>query len=226
MTTTHEPSSWLKQNRWTLFLLVIPFLLIPFLAGQLPDRVPIHWNIHGHPDDYASKWFALLFLPLLNVGMFLLLDRLPRFDSRRKASNLRLIPSINLGIILFMLGVWALIILSGMGYTLKMGKLVMSGVLILFAFIGNLMTKVRPNYFIGLRTPWTLESETVWRKSHRLMGHLWFFGSLALLPIYWVIPSPTDFFVFMGFVAVITFVPGIYSYVAYQREEEGEESAA
>lgn len=220
--TTMTNISWLRENRWTLILLVTPLLLIPVLAGQLPDRVPIHWDIHGKPDGYASKWFALLFFPLLNLGLFLLLDRLPRLDSRRKTSNLRLLPSIGLGIVLFMFGMWIMVILAGMGYSIRMDKLVVNAVLLLFAFIGNLMTKVRPNYFIGLRTPWTLESEAVWRQSHRLMGHLWFFGSLAMLPLYWILPNPADFFVFIGFVALITLVPMIYSYLAYQREKAGE----
>ncbi len=92
-----------------------------------------------------------------------------------------------------------------MGVAFSMSKAVLSRVLVLFAFMG----KVRLNHFVGLRTPRTLAGESVWRKSHRLIGHLWVFGLLMLLPVIWLFPTPADFWAFMGLTAIIIIIKSI-----------------
>jgi uncharacterized membrane protein len=87
---------------------------------------------------------------------------------------------------------------------------------LLFAFLGNYFKTIKPNYFIGIRTPWTLENEDVWKKTHLLGGKLWFVGGL-LMAMTFVLPNKIQFYTFMGITAVISIVPIVYSYLEFKK---------
>ena len=105
-----------------------------------------------------------------------------------------------------------------------MGNVILSGVLILFMVLGNYFGKLRPNYFVGIRTPWTLENETVWLKTHRLGGKVWVYGSLIMLIAKFLLPmEPFFIFIFIGFTLIIALIPIVYSYLLYKKmEKEGQ----
>jgi uncharacterized membrane protein len=85
-----------------------------------------------------------------------------------------------------------------------------------FAFLGNYFKTIKPNYFIGIKTPWTLENEEVWKKTHELGGKLWFVGGL-LMALTFVLPNNIQFYTFMGITAVITIIPILYSYRIFNK---------
>ena len=87
---------------------------------------------------------------------------------------------------------------------------------LLFAFLGNYFKTIKPNYFIGIRTPWTLENEEVWKKTHLMGGKLWFVGGL-LMAMTFVLPNDVQFYTFMGITAVISIVPIVYSYLEFKK---------
>src|SRR6202012_2518135 len=88
---------------------------------------------------------------------------------------------------------------------------------LMFIFIGNIMNSIKPNYFAGFRTPWTLEDDDTWRATHRLAGKLWFGGGILLTVIALVLPAETGTIVFMSLVAVMVLIPVVYSYIYYKR---------
>ncbi|HTD42217.1 MAG TPA: SdpI family protein, partial [Mucilaginibacter sp.] len=88
---------------------------------------------------------------------------------------------------------------------------------LLFAFIGNIMHSIKPNYFAGVRTPWTLEDDDTWRATHRLAGKLWFTGGIALTIAVLLLPVKAGMIVFMSMIAILVLIPVIYSYIYYKK---------
>ncbi|HHV63206.1 MAG TPA: DUF1648 domain-containing protein [Firmicutes bacterium] len=199
---------------WMAGLLVAGLFLYPIL----PERVPSHWNIRGEVDAYSSRAFGAFFAPLLNIGLYLLMLVLPLVDPRREnyarfAGAYRLL---RWGIVLFGSGLYLVTILSALGYRVNVALGVKALVAILFILIGNFMGQLRHNYFVGIKTPWTLANEEVWRRTHRMAGPLWVvagFLELALSPVQALWGS----FLFFTLTAIMVVVPIVYSYLAFRR---------
>jgi uncharacterized membrane protein len=181
-----------KRNMREMALVVlhvIPFIYLLLVFTSLPAEVPTHFNIHGEADDYSNKYSLWWMLALLNgIGYFIFL-LIPRIDPKKFAtSNPKIYFKIRVGMSILFVALSLLIIHMAAGHTLS-GLLMLS---IMFAalcmFLGNYLQAVRTNYFIGIRTPWTLHSDDVWRRTHRLTGRVLFFGGLISLPLIFVVP--------------------------------------
>jgi uncharacterized membrane protein len=185
---------------------------------QLPDSVPTHWNIHGQPNGYSPKWALYILGPGIMAGIVLLTWLLPWLSPKHfEVEGFR---STYLQVMLMMAGLMAYIyattLWSGIGHKVNVGRTGLFGVCILFALLGNVMGKVRRNFFIGVRTPWALASERVWNATHRLAAKTFVAGGLAGLVL-----------IAMGmnawppFVAVITgaLIPVLYSLYFYKQLE-------
>jgi uncharacterized membrane protein len=178
-----------KVNWLEAALLLAPFLVIAALWNKLPVRVPVHWNLHGEVDRWASSRSIEIFaLPLIAVATVALLRVLPRFDPKLRATlqeNDRMRAALQimcLACAAFFGALFSIQIATAFGYTIASGQAVIWCTLVLLAIMGNYLGNLRPNYFVGIRTPWTLESAATWRATHRLGGRLMFFGALLLLP--------------------------------------------
>ena len=173
--------TWLE-----VLLLVTPFLLLAFYWNELPGRVPVHWNLHNEIDRWAPKSIGLLLLPLASLGTVVLLHVLPRLDPKlqKRAGEKSRMPAVlailRVALAGFITALFSMQLFAALGYSVPISRIVVSACLILFAVLGNYLTALRPNYFIGIRTPWTLESPDTWRATHRIGGRLMFFGSLLL----------------------------------------------
>lgn len=143
---------------------------------QLPAdaQVPIHWGADGQPDDWAGKTVGLFLLPLIAGGVVLLFAAIPRIEPRR--TNLErsatAYGAIWIGVLLLLGGMQLLAVSSAMGAQFDMTRIVFVATGALFIVIGNYLPKVRPNYMVGIRTPWTLSSDVAWTKTHRIGGRL------------------------------------------------------
>ena len=153
----------------------------------------------------------MLLLPLTNVGLALLFAFLPQFDSRMKGhgpetqasqKQVRRILSLSTGVLMASMAL--LIDAVALGYKLDVLRIVTLGMLILFAVMGNYFPKLRPNRFVGIRTPWTLKSPEVWMRTHRLFGAIMLIGSLALMLPCLLLPSTYAIWLFLGFVLFFT----------------------
>ncbi len=211
------PGFSVKKEMVIWLIIVAPIIYLLTVLDQLPDQIPTHWNFKGEVDGYGSPFV----LPLLNVGVYLLLLFIPLLDPKRKNYEFfaNAYYKIRLALALFLSTLTVMIILVGLGHDIKIDRVVIIGTLVLFAALGNYLTTVKPNWFVGFRTPWTLENEDVWRKTHLLGGRLWFGGGLLGIILAFFLPqSALVTFAIVTF-SVLGLIPVVYSYISYQKQQ-------
>ena len=209
------------RSRW--FGLVIAALAVAlsiWAYPSLPPTVATHFNLRGTPDGFSSRFVAVAIGPLVIVGMTLLFNVLPKFDPRREnyAKFLSTYWLFANAVIAFMLIIHGIVIATGLGYSVRIDRLMPLFIGLLLVVIGNYLTRVEPNWFVGIRTPWTLSSDTVWRKTHRTGGGLMVLGGLmvataAFLPHAMLLP------LLVAALVVAAVIPVVLSYVLWKREQ-------
>ena len=200
-------------------------LVALYFLPSLPAQVPTHWNMAGQIDGYGPP-LSILQLPLVALGLNLMLSFLPLIDPKRQNYQkfsgvyhmLRLILS------LFFAGLTGILLYSSYHPgALQVNALILAGIGLMLSFIGNYLPKIKPNYFVGVRTPWTLASETVWRKTHRLSGFLWFAGGLSMAAAGFLLHGTALFaacaVLFVGMVGI----PFVFSFLAFRNERRKEQ---
>ena len=200
-------------------MIALAFIVGLLLYPQMPDPMPSHWNIAGEVDGYMSRLWGLFLLPLVLVGIFLLYLVIPRIDPL-KANIAAFIREYNLMMTLlsaFMLYVYFLTIIWALGYEFNMNLMILPAMGVLFIAIGNLIGNARRNYFVGIRTPWTLSSDTVWAKTHRLGK--WTFIAAGAISIFSAFLGEMGFWLFLGATLLAAFVPVLYSYILWKNEQ-------
>jgi len=209
------------RSRWFGLVIAAMAIALSVWAYQsLPPTVATHWNLRGTPDGFSSRFVAVAIGPLLIIGITLLFNVLPKVDPRRE-NYLSFLSTYWLfanALMVFMLIIHAVVLASGMGYSVRIDRLMPLFVGLLFVVIGNYLTRVEPNWFVGIRTPWTLSSDRVWRKTHRTGGWLMVLGGLALatgafLPRAALLP------LLIGTVVLVAVFPIAQSYILWKREK-------
>ncbi len=187
---------------------------------RLPARVVTHWNMSGQPDGWSSPLLAAALIPAIMALLVPVFLALPRIDPLRKNYELHASTywAIVNTLLLFMAGVQALTIGANLGWRVRIEQWVPFAVGALFVVIGNLMSRMRPNWFMGIRTPWTLSSEKVWRKTHRLGGYLFVLAGLMIATL-GVIRARWVMVTLIIAVAIVALVPIVYSYLLWRREQ-------
>jgi uncharacterized membrane protein len=209
----------------TTTILVLLMIITASVAGlmlwnRLPDQMASHWNVNDQVDGYMSKPWGVFMMPLITLGMFVLFLVVPSIDPL-KANIAQFREAFNMFIVLivaFMLYIHALTLAWSLGYDdFKMSTSMLPAMGLLFIFIGFMLRKAKRNFFIGIRTPWTLSSDTVWNKTHQL-GAVLFMASGVLAFIGGIFGGMTAFwFLFVPLIGSTLFLL-IYSYVLYKRE--------
>lgn len=185
--------------------------------SRVPDRMPVHWNIHGEVDGYGGKFMGLLLLPLVALGASLLTRALQLIDPGKANYETfhTTFQTIRMAISLLFSAIYAASLLAALGHSVNMNTIVGLALALMFIVFGNLMGKIRPNWFVGVRTPWTLSSKLSWTKTHRLAG--WLFIGMGIMAAVWAIVQTTWMFALMMAVnlgCVVAMV--VYSYVIYR----------
>ena len=204
-----------------LVVLALPFVLIGLFWNQIPEQVAMHWNIRGDVDRWEEKGFNILLLPVLNIGCYLLLLAVPYIDPKRRAeSDQKGLRAFRIIAPFFLTGLFLVIFFHWIGVNFDSGKafcLIMS---LTFIAFGNYFQNIRPNYFIGIRTPWTLESEDIWRKTHRLGGKVWVVGGLIMFFSWLVFPRIISMVVFGATALITALIPVAYSFYLYVKHRQ------
>ncbi len=211
----------MKHNRLTTLMWLLAFIpIIVALAAyrSLPAHIPIHWNISGTPDSFGARWVIvpLSAIGLLTTALSYLFRRIdPKTENyqRFSASYTAFFTAFNV-LFLCMTSMTIFEALHPGSINVQMAILIAIG--ILFVIIGNMMPKFKFNYFIGIRTPWTLADETVWYRTHRMSGVLWVVGGLVFAACAFL-PGPIAFAVCIADIVVLCIVPFCLSYYWYQR---------
>ena len=197
---------------------LLPFVYLAYIWPSLPQRVPMHWNASGEIDRWGDKSETLM-IPLLMTGLvYVLFLILPKIDPKGKLESMgNKLNSFRMILTCFM-SVLSLYVLYSIKTHNADPKMLFPLLGLLFAFLGNYMKTMKPNYFIGFRTPWTLENEEVWKKTHKMGGMLWFIGGL-LMTFTFLLEGKTQLYTFMAILVVITIIPVVYSYLEFQKQK-------
>jgi uncharacterized membrane protein len=213
---------WLRENRLQVAILVVPFIVLAVFWGDFPERVVTHWGGDGRPNGWMKKAPGLLGTPLISVGVAILLGWIPRLDPRLRMESERSERSVvAIGVIriavtaLMTLGS-VLIAANALGYHFDSLRVGLNVLLLFFAVMGNYMGNIRPNYFIGVRTPWTLESDSVWRATHRFLGGVWVLGAALLLALQFTLRQSIAMPIAMGFFIGTSLLAVPYSWWRFQ----------
>lgn len=211
----------------TRFTTIIVLILIvaaaiggALLWNQLPDQMASHWNVNDQVDGYVSRFWGVFIMPLITLGMFVLFIVVPNIDPL-KANIAEFRETFNLFIVFivgFMIYIHVLTLRWNLGYTdIGIGKAMLPAMGLLFIVIGSLLRKAKRNWFIGIRTPWTLSSDNVWDQTHRL-GSILFMASGVLALVGGFFGGMTAFWMLLVPLMGSTIFLLIYSYVLYRRE--------
>ncbi len=207
-----------RTNLLSLGLVIGAFVITAALYNRLPESVPTHWNARGEANGFTPKPWGPFILPLTMVGLYLLLMIIPRISPRgyrvERFQNVFEILQATLLAFLFMVTILAL--LAGIGAPVPISRAIQAGTGLLFIVIGNFMGKFTKNFFVGIRTPWTLASDEVWLRTHRLGGKLFVLAGIGLLVSGLLGGGVMPL---LAAVAVAGGIPAIYSYVLYRRLE-------
>ncbi len=201
-----------------LLCVAVPVLLAAWLWPELPDPMPSHWNAAGDVDGTLPKFWGVAVTPLVAVGVWLLFRLIPLISPKgfRTDEFPDVLQVFLLASVAFTSLVGVLVILAAIGIDVRMNQVILAAMGLLFMVIGNFLGKVRKNFFIGIRTPWTLASDEVWGRTHRLAARLFVLGGAVML-VGGLLKLPP-----MWLVAVIllsAFYPVLYSFLLYRRLE-------
>ncbi|MCG2617923.1 SdpI family protein [Terrimonas sp. NA20] len=211
----------LKKIIW-LFMLA-PIVYLFSIWQQLPESVALHFDINGNPDRYGSKkelWGSALLLLGVSIGVYLMITNINRIDPKRYAKEMQdKYDKMAVAIALFLSVIHFFVISSASSGRISFSPgVVFALVSALFAVMGNYMYNIKPNYFIGIRVPWTLESEDNWKKTHHLASRMWFVAGIIMAILTLLLPTTPGMIVFFAGTFLITTIPIIYSYKLFIKE--------
>ena len=207
----------IKKELPIILIIIMMFAASIYFYPQLPDKIPTHWNFKGEIDGYSGKLSGAFLMPVMNIIMYGLFIFMPAIDPKKE--NYKLFESTYIYFRylfhIFFLGIHGLIIAAALGYNVDTGRLVTLAVSLLLMLMGNVMGRLKHNYFVGIKTPWTLADEEVWRKTHRLGAILWTAG--GLMGVIMSLLRQSMGWVFIAVIAVMTFMPIVYSYLIFSK---------
>lgn len=219
------------MNRYFKFLIwpvaLVPIAYLAVIWPSLPEKMAMHFDLKGTADRYGSKTELLVMVAVFSamcIGIYFLLSNIYKIDPKKYAAdNKDRLHRMGFAIAVFMAALSCFIIYSSSRGSVEMGmRYVFAGVGLLLCLIGNYMHTIKPNYFAGIRLPWTLNNEDNWRKTHLLAGKLWFVGGLVIAILCFLLPDAVAMILFFILTVVLILVPVIYSYRLYKKNKEAE----
>jgi len=216
----------MKTNNTSAELLMIVCLLAPFLYlaliwQQLPAEIATHYGLDGRANGWMRKENAALIMVSISVTTYLVLRYLPKIDPKASSQTsnfikLRMVFTVGLAA----LTGWLWYSAGHQATVDQYQSLALALVGLMLAGMGNYLTTVKPNWFIGIRTPWTLESESVWRKTHQLGGRLMMAGGLLIALLVFIVPASYQVGVLVTIAVLSSIVPLVYSYLFFRQEKK------
>ncbi|MEW8997650.1 MAG: SdpI family protein [Thermoanaerobacter sp.] len=210
----------IKKDWWLIGIIILIWIFTFAIFGRLPDKIPMHWNISGQVDRFGSKneifilpstitiiYFVMLFIPLIDPK---------RANYGKFAEAYRIVRAV---VVIIFMAVYFASTYSALGYRIDMNRI--GNFIIPFMLIGfgSVMGKLRHNYFVGIRTPWTLADEEVWNVTHQVASKIWLIaGIIGLFASFFKGTWVTVFMFAILMIAVI--VPIVYSYMIFKNKEK------
>jgi len=207
-----------KSELAILAIILLSFVVGIYLFPQMSEEMASHWNINGNVDGYLPKFWGLFLMPLISLGLFLLFLVIPKIDPlEHNIKKFRKYFDTFVALfIVFLFYLYIITISWNFGMRFNIIQLLSPALGALFYYVGVLVEHAKRNWFIGIRTPWTLSSENVWEKTHKIGGKLFkITGIVALVGIFF--PTYGLFFILIPVILVAAYTV-VYSYMEYQKE--------
>ncbi len=209
----------LKKELPIWAIIALPFIYLAYIWNELPNKVPLHWNVKGEVDRYGSKLELIIIPIILPLLIYLILLVVPKIDPKNKLNKMGgKLQTMKLLMTTFMSILALFIIYTAKNQSFTNPNFIVLLIGILFIVLGNYFQTIKPNYFIGIRTPWTLENQTVWKETHKLGGKMWFVGGILIVILSLILNQSVNFTIFMVITGLITIIPVAYSYILYKKE--------
>lgn len=203
---------------FNIFLVIFSFISSVVARPYLPDKIPMHWNLAGEIDSYTNKNYGIFYLPLMMLAMLILFELSPKLDPKKE--NYEIFKKewliIKTGILTLFAYLQGTIIYLALNPDKDVRPLIFIGLGSLFVLIGNYLSKIRQNYFIGVKLPWTLADEDNWNKSHRLASWTFVLAGLIILLEAVVVFYPGLVIGTSLFLAIV--LPIVYSYYLFKQK--------
>lgn len=207
----------LRKELPIIGFVLLPFIYLAYLWNSLPEKVPTHWNYKGEIDDWGTRYSLIGMVFMLTVFTYVLMLVIPKIDPKKRIELMGgKYYQIKFVLVAFMSVLSLFIIHLSKSQTLSSPSMVFVLIGLLFMVLGNYFKVIKQNYFLGIKTPWTLESEEVWKLTHILAGKLWIVGGLLMIIFSLVIPENINFYFFISIIAIISIVPIVYSYIKFK----------
>lgn len=214
-----------KSEAFSFILLLVTFIASFYFYLKFPEQVPTHWGIDGQVDGWSNKFVGAFLFPGIILISYLLFLFLPMFDPRSERyeqfqKTYAIFKNIIIG---FMVLIYFIASFSALGYDIPVGKIMTILVGLLFVVLGNYMGKLKSNWFVGIKTPWTLSSEDVWNRTHSFGGKIFVICGLIIMFMNWY---PVCFRLYIFFAVIIALVFGnfAYSYYLFKKEKKDEKN--
>jgi uncharacterized membrane protein len=201
-----------------LIIVAVPFVYLAVIWSSLPDVVPVHWDLQGNVNRTGSKFELVLIPVLLPLLMYVIMTFAPSIDPKGKIATMgSKFQALKTILTIFMSALATFIIYTATGSVAPSFNFMAIFLGLLFTVLGNYFQTIKPNYFIGIRTPWALENEEVWRKTHQFGGKLWFAGGLVIILAGLFLKEETYIVVFIGITILLVVIPFVYSYREFKK---------
>ena len=212
-----------------LVIALIPLIYLGIIWDGIPQTIPTHFDASGKANGFSSKldfFYMVLTLVVVSFGTYLLVQNLNKIDPKRagkpasSAFNV-----ISVGLVFFLAAINLFIVMKSAQNINIMDKAEVPFLGLLFAFLGNYMYNIKPNYFVGIRVPWTLNSDYNWKKTHQLGGRIWFIGGILITIISLLIPAVYAHIVLTVVLAIMVIIPIGYSFILFKKEKDNPDIA-
>lgn len=209
--------SILKRELPLMAIILMPQIYLAYIWTSLPDKIPVQWGLDGEVNRYGGS-LELFLITLMPLIIYLTFWIIPKIDLKKKLhkmggkfQNLK----IWFTLMMSMFAIFFLYAAAHQSINIQNYLFVLLG--FLFIIIGNYFKTIQPNYFLGIRTPWTLENETVWKETHRLAGKIWFVGGLLIILAGLIISRQNINYVMLTIIGIISIIPIVYSYFKFEQ---------
>lgn len=213
-------STSVKEIFVVAILIMLPIIYLSSIYHSLPAVIPTHFNYKGEVDgrgEKATLWVVSIFMSCVSLFTYLIVKNANKIDPKKNTQSPELLQKIAYMIVIFLSAILFVIIQSATTGTMKSNQVLMPLIGLLFAGLGNFMHSIKPNYFIGMRLPWTLEDPENWRKTHQLGSKLWMIGGILIAACSPLMSIEKGFIFSMIVLLVMVVYPIIFSYQLFKK---------
>jgi uncharacterized membrane protein len=208
------------MRKWIPFLLIVAAVALSiFYYPQLPERMATHWGASGEANGYSSRLWGAWMLPLLMALIWMILRAIPHIDPRRANYEkfAGMYDALVILILAFMLLMHVVVLMGATGTQIRMERVLMPSVGVFIAIMGLLIPRVHPNWFVGIRTPWTLTSDLSWERTHKVGGPLFVMLGVVMIASSFLAPEVAIWILVAAALAIVIFLFA-YSYQVWKTD--------